>query len=128
MDPVSLVAGALAAGLSGTVTAAAQDAYEELRDLLVRRLSRNGREKASAEQQVQALEALAANGASDGETLRAAVTTAGVATDQDVLAGATRVLARADLASTRVGKYVNDLHDAKGVQIGDNSIMNIEFR
>ena len=123
MDPVSLVVGALAAGLSETVTGAVQDAYAGLRDALVRRLRRDKGQDGSAEQAVEAIEAQVA----DRTTLRATVSTAGLATDEQVLAAAQQVLQAADPAGARVGKYVIDLREAKGVQVGDNPTMTINF-
>lgn len=120
VDPVSLVVGALAVGLSETVTSAVQDAYGGLRDALVRRLRRS---RGDAEQVVLALEATTA----DREALRVAVSAADVASDEQVVAAAQRVLAAADPAGTRVGKYVVDLRGAKGVQVGDNPTMTVNF-
>jgi hypothetical protein len=122
MDPVSLVTGALAAGLSETVSEAVQDAYRGLRDALIRRLRRDGDETAS-EEVVQALE----ERADDVPALRAAVSEASVADDEEVVAAAARLLRAADPAGARVGKYVIDLRGAKGVQVGDNPSMTINF-
>jgi hypothetical protein len=122
MDPVSLVTGALAAGLSETVSGAVQDAYRGLRDALSRRLRRDGDETVS-EQVVQALE----ERADDVPALRAAVCEASVADDEEVVAAAARLLRAADPAGARVGKYVIDLRGAKGVQVGDNPSMTINF-
>lgn len=123
MDPISLVVGALAAGLSNTVTSAVEDAYAGLRDALTRRLRRGRDEDASVEPEVRTIEAHAW----DPESLRAAVSAAGVATDEQVVAAAQRVLAAADPAGAKVGKYVIDLREAKGVQVGDNPTMTINF-
>ncbi|GAA2919975.1 MULTISPECIES: hypothetical protein [Streptomyces] len=123
MDPVSLVVGALAVGLSETVTSAVQDAYAGLRDALVRKLSRDRGEDGAAEQAVQALEVQAA----DPESLRTSVSAAGLATDEQILAAAQRVLQAADPAGARVGKYVVDLREAKAVQVGDNPTMTVNF-
>jgi hypothetical protein len=122
MDPVSLVTGALAAGLSETVSGAVQDAYRGLRDALIRRLRRDGDETAS-EQLVHALE----ERADDVPALRAAVSEANVAEDEEVVAAAAQLLRAADPAGARVGKYVIDLRGAKGVQVGDNPSMTINF-
>jgi hypothetical protein len=138
VDPVSLVVAALAAGGSAVVTAAVQDAYAGLRDALVRRLRGDRGAGAPAEQaepaeQVEraerAVRALEARAGETGgaEPLRAAVVEAGVATDDQVLAAARRVLEAADPAGARVGKYVVDLRGAKGVQVGDNPSMTINF-
>jgi hypothetical protein len=120
VDPVSLITEALAAGLSATVTGAVQDAYAGLRALLVRKFRGDGDDE-SAELQVRELEARAA-----GE-LEPAVAAAGLASDEQVLAAAAQVLSAADPAGARVGKYVIDLRDAKGVQVGDNPTMTINF-
>lgn len=124
MDPVSLVVGALVAGLSETVTSAAQDAYVAMRDALVRRLRRDrGVNESEAVQMVRALEAQT----SDTEALRTAVGSAGVTTDEQVIAAAQEVLRAANPAGARVGKYVIDLRGTKGVQVGDNPTMTINF-
>jgi hypothetical protein len=105
------------------VTGAVQDAYAGLRDALVRRLRRDKGQDGPAEQAVRAIEAQAA----DPESLRATVGTAGLAADEQIMAAAQRVLQAADPAGARVGKYVIDLRDAKGVQVGDNPTMTITF-
>lgn len=120
MDPVSLVAGALAAGVSTTVTGAVQDAYAGLRSALLRRLRRGS---GSAEQAVRELEARAGDPAS----LSAVVSSVGVAADDRVVVAAQRVLQLADPAGAGLGKYVIDLREAKGVQVGDHPTMTINF-
>jgi len=122
MDPVSLVTGALAAGLSETVSGAVQDAYRGLRDALIRRLRRDG-DETSSEEVVRALEGRA----DDVPALRAAVSEASVADDEEVVAAAARLLRATDPTGARVGKYLIDLREAKGVQVGDNPSMNINF-
>lgn len=124
MDPVSLIVAALAVGASNTVTTAVQDAYGVLRDALVRRLHRSPGHDANAT--LRALEAQATEAADHG-SLRTQLTTAGVATDDQVLAAARAVLETVDPAGARVGKYVIDLRDATGVQVGDNPTMNLNF-
>ncbi|WKU07701.1 RIP homotypic interaction motif-containing protein [Micromonospora sp. HUAS LYJ1] len=120
---MSLVVGALAAGLSDTISVAVKDAYSELRDALLRRLRKTGSPEADPEQIVEALEARVA----DPNILKSLVISVDVANDEDVLAAARQVLRASDPAQAKVGKYVIDMHDAKGVQIGDNSNMNIKF-
>jgi hypothetical protein len=123
MDPVSLVVGALAAGLSETMTSAVQDAYAGLRDALLRRLRQDHSENWPAEQAVQALEAQSG----DPQLLRAVVSSAGLATDEQVVAAAQHVLQMADPTGARVGRYVIDLRGATGVQVGENPTMTINF-
>lgn len=122
MDPVSLVAGALAVGLSETVSGAVQDAYRGLRDALIRRLRRDG-DETSSEEVVRALEGRA----DDVPALRAAVSEASVTDDEEVVAAAARLLRAVDPDGARVGKYVIDLREAKGVQVGDNPSMTINL-
>lgn len=122
MDPVSLVAGALAAGLSETVSGAVQDAYRGLRDALLRRLRRD-RDDTTSEQLVRELEARSA----DDRALTAAVAATGVAGDEEVVAAAGRLLQAADPDGATAGKYVIDLRGARGVQVGDNTTMHITF-
>jgi hypothetical protein len=124
MDPVSLVAAALAVGLSETVTSAVRDSYAELRNALLRRLHRGqGGDVPDAEATVMSLEALH----DTPEELRAGIRAAGVTSEQAVLGAARRVLLAAEHSGIQVGKYVVDLHDAKGVQVGDNPTMTITF-
>jgi hypothetical protein len=78
---------------------AVQDAYAGLRDVLLR-LRREVGEAGSADQAVHALEAQAA----DPESLRTAVSRAGVATDAQVLAAAQRVLQATDPAGLGSGR------------------------
>jgi len=113
MDPVEVVMGALGAGLSGTVTQAVQDAYAGLREVLLRRLRGDSQAVSTLEAQV-----------AEPDALRVAVVESGLAADEQVLAAAGRVL---QAAGATVGKYVIDIGDAKGVQIGDNSTMTINF-
>jgi hypothetical protein len=126
MDPVSLVMGALAVGVSNVVTAGVQDAYTGLRSAVLRRVRRDRGGDERAEQVVRDLEHQASDAAAQ-PALREAVDATGLAADEQVLAAARQVLTAADPAGARIGKYLVDLRDARGVQIGDNSTMTINF-
>ncbi|GAA3905394.1 hypothetical protein [Actinoplanes auranticolor] len=124
MDPVSLIVGALAAGLSESVTGAVQDTYKGLRDALIRRIRRsNASPEVNAEQAVRALESKAA----DPQALHASIKATDLGDDPEVVSQARLVLEAADRAGIKVGKYVVDLREAKGVQVGDNPNMTINF-
>jgi hypothetical protein len=114
MDPVSLIVGALAAGVSATGKAAVQDAYEGLKRMVGARLAgRRAAEVALAEHEA------------DPDTwyqpLAKAVAESGAARDEAIVAAAQRVMALLDADGMAAGKYVVNLGDSQGVQIGDSN-------
>ncbi|WP_211216307.1 RIP homotypic interaction motif-containing protein [Longispora albida] len=122
MDPASIVIAAITAGsvagLKDTASAAVKDAYQSLKGLVGSRLAASSRGTAALEGvQVQP------------EVWRAVLGSelAAVELGDEVVRVAQRVLQLADPAGFRQGKYVVDLRDAKGVQVGDNNTMNIRF-
>jgi hypothetical protein len=124
VDPVSVIATALAAGAAAgvqdTASAAVKDAYARLRGLVGRWLAGKpdaevvlGRH-ADAPQTWQApLEALLAD--------------AEVARDPEVVEAAQALLALVDQAGARAGKYRVDLRGAQGVQVGDGNVQSNTF-
>jgi hypothetical protein len=123
MDPITLIVAALAAGASSGAIQALQDdvketaiaAYGKLRDLVKRRFRGNA-----------AAEVVLSEYQADPETYSAPLTKklteAGAANDTDLLAAAKALMDLVDQAGARAGKYNVTITNAKGVQIGDNSI------
>src|SRR5262245_26048162 len=121
VDPVSLIVAALVAGVSAGTTAAVTDAYGGLREVLRRRLASTGSDvtvldAAGAEDVVVPSDVVAWR-ARLAEVLAAA----GAGADAEAVAAARAVMAAADPAGERQGRYVVDLRDAKGVQVGDHN-------
>jgi len=119
MDPITLVVTALAAGvttgLSGTASQAITDAYGALKRLLRGRLSERGEDP----EVVDAPETEPERWRS-----RLAGRVSGADIDADICAAAQQVLAAADPAGTKAGKYVVTVSDSKGVVVGDRNIVN----
>ena len=122
VDPVTLVVTALATGasaaLSETVGQAIVDAYAGLKSLLRRRL-------AARQDDPEAVAADDTEPEAWRERLAGRLDAADV--DDELLAAAERVLAVADPAGYRAGRYVVDLRGAKGVQVGDDNVQNNTF-
>lgn len=117
MSAVEVIAAALAAGagagLTGTASAAVQDAYAGLKDLLRRRVGGPALEADETEPgvwQARLGDALTASGAAD---------------DERILAAARQLLALADPALSAT--YQVDLREAKGVQVGDHNTQTNTF-
>jgi hypothetical protein len=118
MDPITLIVTALAAGatsgVSGTLSAAARDAYTNLVTLVKKRFA--GRPDAELvlakhENAPQIWQA----------PLAAELGEAGADRDSDLLAAAKALMALVDAAGSLAGKYVVDVRGSQGVQIGDYS-------
>ena len=119
MDAVSLIVGALAAGAlagtQGTATAAVNDAYTGLKDLIRRRFAGRASTEASLrehEHNSQAWESVL--------TRELQVVRAG--DDADIVKAAQHLMALIDPVGTRVAKYSVDLRGAQGVQLGDSNL------
>lgn len=118
VDSVSLIVGALAAGaLAGTKDVAAvavRDAYDGLKDMIVRRMrddpagqvALQGYQTEPQVWQAHLVQALQAAGAGD---------------DTSMLEAAARLLALVDPAGAAAGKYALDARHAKGMQVGDQN-------
>lgn len=114
MDPVSLIVGALAAGVSATGKNAVQDAYEALKRLVAARLAgRRPAEVALAEHEVDP--------GTWHQPLTKAVAESGAAADEAIVAAAQRVMALVDVPGTAAGRYTVDLRSAQGVQLGESN-------
>jgi hypothetical protein len=61
------------------------------------------------------------------EQWQAALTRAGAGGDDEVVAAAQRLMTLVDPAGARVGRYVVDASNAKGVQVGDNNTQHNTF-
>lgn len=129
MDPVTLIAAALAAGASAGVSdsasAAVKDSHAALRDLVRRRLRRSGGQ--ADEQAVEVVEAQTMDSPGQHDRLVAILRAADAGADKELVAAAQHLLETVDPAGTRVGKYVIDLRNATGVQVGDNPTMTLHL-
>ncbi|MGH3398056.1 MAG: hypothetical protein ACRDPO_25545 [Streptosporangiaceae bacterium] len=118
MDPVSLIVAALAAGATAGVTGAAssavQDAYSGLKALVRGRLAGRGDGELVLARHAQAPDAWAG-------PLSAELTAAGAGSDAGLIAAAHMVMALADGAGSRAGKYVVQVSGGQGVQVGDGN-------
>jgi hypothetical protein len=124
MDPISMIMGALAAGaasaLTDTATAAVKDAYVGLREVLRQRFA--GRQVAQTvldehEKAPQVWQA----------PLSAELVAVGADTDAQLIAAAQRVMALVDESGSQSGKYLVDLREAQGVQVGDHNTQTNTF-
>lgn len=126
MSDVQLILAALTAGMTAGVTSTAstavQDAYTGLRDAVRRLLSRNSTD----EDALALLDSDTAASTDAQQWLAAALTSAGAAEDQDLVALARRVLALTEPRG-QTGKYVMDLREAKGTQVGDGNTQTVYF-
>lgn len=111
----ALGAGA-AAGVSDTASTAVTDAYSGLKALTRKALRRSGREDERLPERLADPEA-------HRDELVAALAAAGAGQDAELIAAAAAMLR---LTGQR-GKYVIDVHDNKGVQIGDGNTMTLDF-
>lgn len=123
MDPVTLVMGALAAGaasgLGESATSAIRRAYRELRELVRARLV-----GAPAE---AALEHFESDPHARTGELTEVLAKSGAANEEAVLAAARQLMALIDPAGTRAGKYVVQLQEGQGVQVGDGNTQTNTF-
>ena len=116
----ALAAGA-AAGVTGTANTAVVDAYSGLKRLVARRLS--GHDHAG-----QYLDAGEAEPGAWQARLGVDLSMSGAAGDEEILAAARALLELVDPSGSRYGTYqVNDLREAKGVQLGPHSIQHNTF-
>src|SRR5690349_15828975 len=124
MDPVTLIVTALAAGaaagVQGTAASAVRDAYAGLKALVKKRFA--GRPDAELilvrhERAPQTWQAPLAAELSEARADR----------DPDLVAAAQALLALADEAGFRAGKYSVDVRGSQDVQIGDHSKQNNVF-
>ncbi|WP_458691370.1 hypothetical protein [Nocardia tengchongensis] len=118
MDPVTIIAAALAAGaLKGvgeTATTVVADAYKGLKALVARRFGASPR-----------AELVLAEHESDPDTWQAPLTVAlrdsGAGEDDQILAAARRLLELADPQGSAAGKYMVDARGANVGAIGDHA-------
>jgi hypothetical protein len=120
VEPVTLVVTALAAGaaagLTGTASTAITDAYIGLKTLLKRKFAGHGRDPDIVDAQEV-----------EPGVWQARLEPLGGDLDEEVLVAATRLLTLVDPDGARVGKYVVDVRDAKGVQVGDGNTQTNTF-
>jgi hypothetical protein len=120
---VTAVTAGAAAGLKDTATAAVKDAYAALIGAIRRRVGHDQAEKVVA----LAKDQDAAAQAERHKELAVVLTASGADADLGVMSAARAVLALADPAGTQIGKYTVDAREAKGLQVGDNNTMTLNF-
>lgn len=125
MDPATVIASALAAGaalgLKDSASSAVTDAYTALKTLAAKKLgSRPGADVVLARHEE--------NPAMWQVPLLDELEKAGADQDGDLLAAAQALLALADEAGTRAGRYLIDVRGSQGVQIGDRNTQRNVFR
>jgi hypothetical protein len=118
MDPITLIATALAAGaalgLKDTAASAVKDAYAALKALVRRRLASRPDAEVVLARHEQAPETWQA-------PLMAELGEAGADRDRDLVIAAQALMSLVDEAGARAGKYTVDVRGAQGVQIGDHN-------
>jgi hypothetical protein len=124
MDPITLIATALAAGaalgISDSAASAVKDAFTGLKTLVKKRL--DGRPDGKL--------VLARHEESPGiwrAPLMAELDRAGASHDLDLVRAAEALMYLVDKAGARAGKYVVDVRGAQGVQIGDRNTQHNVF-
>ncbi|MFI9008858.1 RIP homotypic interaction motif-containing protein [Actinosynnema sp. NPDC053489] len=122
IESVDFVMAALAAGagagLTDTASTAVKDSYASLKQLVVKAVGRKGAAPVTEEQ---------VDDPAGHAQVRTALEAAGVAADSELVAAARKVLEATDPQGAVNGKYNVDLRDSKGVQVGDNNTMTINF-
>jgi len=112
MDPITLIVTALAAGaavgLKDTASSAVMDAYEKLKALVKKRLKDHPDGELALDRYEQAPATWRA-------PLEAELAAASADSDTDLLAAAQALMALAG----EPGKYRVDVHDSRGVYVGD---------
>lgn len=118
MDPVTLIATALAAGATSVVqddpSPATQSANTRLRALVARRFA--GRPAAEL-----VLAEYDADPAVWEKPLAASLSAVGAGDDADLVDAAKALLSLVDRAGARAGKYAVTIENSQGVQIGDHN-------
>jgi hypothetical protein len=124
MDPVTLILTALAAGaalgVKDTASSAVKDAYGALKGLVKKRFGGRGDGElvlARYEQAPQTWEG----------PLAAELTAVGAGSDSELVAAAQALMALADEAGSRAGKYTVQVQGGQGVQVGDHNIQRNVF-
>jgi hypothetical protein len=116
MDPISVIVAALTAGagagLKDTASHAVKDAYGVLRELVRGRLRGRSVAQTVLAEHEKAPEVWKA-------PLSTELVAVGADSDQKILAAAQRLLELLDKAGTQSGKYLVDVRESQGVQVGD---------
>ncbi|MET8204284.1 hypothetical protein [Micromonospora taraxaci] len=124
MTGVEMILAALAAGAGAGVSDSAKalvvDAYADLRAVLRQRLA--GRNRA-----VEALDGVEVASGEWRLELGAALAEANADRDEEVLAAARAILSAADPGGSGASRYVADLREARGVQLGDHNVQHNSF-
>jgi hypothetical protein len=124
MDPVTLIATALAAGaasaLQDGVSATVKDAYARLKALVTKQFADRPKAQlvlAEHEAAPQTWEA----------PLAAELSAVGAERDADLVAAAQVLMNLVDEAGSRSGKYLITVHGSQGVQVGDHNTQTNTF-
>lgn len=115
----ALAAGA-GAGVSDSAKALVVDAYADLRDLLRQRLAGSNRV-------VGAIEGLEDASGEWRVELSAALVEADADRDEEVLSAARAILSSVDSGGMGASRYLADLREARGVQLGDHNVQHNSF-
>jgi RIP homotypic interaction motif len=119
MDPVTLILTALTkgavSGLQDSAASAVKSAYESLKAQAKKRLAGHPTGELVLTEHEAAPETW-------DRPLTSALVAVGADHDADLVAAATNLMRLIDEVGSRAGKYaVVDVHDAQGVQVGDNN-------
>jgi hypothetical protein len=124
MDPITLIAMAVAAGaapeVQGGASPAVQSANSRLRALVARRFA--GRPTAEL-----VMEEYDADPAVWEKPLAASLSAVGAGDDADLVDAAKALLSLVDRAGARAGKYAVTIQNSRGVQVGDHNSQTNSF-
>lgn len=124
MDPITLIATALATGaalgITDSASSAVRDAYASLKALVKRRFAGRPEAELVLIKHDKAPETWHA-------PLLAELDEAGADRDLDLVAAARALMSLVDEAGARAGKYTVDARGASGVQVGDHGRQDIVF-
>jgi hypothetical protein len=124
VDPVTLIAAALAAGVSHGLGQAATSAITDAYAVLKRLVKANLAGQPGAE---IVLRRHSQNPSTWHEPLVEMLRASGAASDEVVIAAAQRVMELVDAPGAGAGRYSVDARVAQGVQLGDHNVQSNQF-
>ncbi|HEX5535066.1 MAG TPA: hypothetical protein VFX33_15105 [Actinomycetales bacterium] len=130
MDPVTLIVAALVAGaadgLKNASTSAVKDAYSGLRALLRRRFG--GGRDADARAVEGELAVIERDPSADASELSARIRAAGLGQDEELIRAASGLMSQVDPEGARTGKYTVTISGGKGIVVGNQGVVTMNFR